>query len=81
LRHGWLDSADRACCEQFSAGRGFPISCDAHPGIGFDPGLLTSSGGPELITMRERAGQLNGTFEFNTAPGPGATIKVVVPFR
>lgn len=50
-------------------------------GIGFDRGRLTSSGGLGLITMRERAGQLNGTFEFNTAPGRGTTIKVVVPFR
>jgi len=50
-------------------------------GVGFDRGLLTSSGGLGLITMRERAGQLNGTFEFNTAPGRGTTIKVVVPFR
>ena len=50
-------------------------------GIGFDRGLLTSSGGLGLITMRERAGQLNGTFEFNTAPGRGTTITVVIPFR
>ena len=31
--------------------------------------------------MRERAGQLNGRFEFNTAPGRGTTITVVIPFR
>jgi signal transduction histidine kinase/ligand-binding sensor domain-containing protein len=50
-------------------------------GVGFDRGLLTSSGGLGLITMRERAGQLNGTFEFTTAPGRGTTITVIVPFR
>jgi signal transduction histidine kinase len=53
----------------------------ADNGVGFDRGLLTSSGGLGLITMRERAGQLNGAFEFNTAPGRGTTIRVVVPFR
>jgi signal transduction histidine kinase/ligand-binding sensor domain-containing protein len=50
-------------------------------GVGFDRGLLTTSGGLGLITMRERAGQLNGSFEFNTAPGRGTTIKIVIPFR
>jgi signal transduction histidine kinase len=34
-----------------------------------------------LIAMRERAGQLNGGFEFDTAPGRGTTIKIAVPFR
>jgi len=34
-----------------------------------------------LIMMRERAGQLNGTFEFTSAPGRGTTIKVAIPFR
>jgi signal transduction histidine kinase len=50
-------------------------------GAGFDRGRLSASGGLGLIMMRERAGQLNGTFEFNTAPGRGTTIKVVIPFR
>jgi len=31
--------------------------------------------------MRERASQLNGTFEFASAPNRGTTIKVVIPFR
>jgi signal transduction histidine kinase len=30
--------------------------------------------------MRERAGQLNGGFEFDSA-GRGTTISVVIPFR
>jgi signal transduction histidine kinase/ligand-binding sensor domain-containing protein len=50
-------------------------------GVGFDRGLLTSSGGLGLITMRERAGQLNGRFEFESTPGRGTTITVVIPFR
>jgi signal transduction histidine kinase len=39
------------------------------------------SGGLGLVMMRERAGQLNGTFDFDTAPGRGTTIHVVIPFR
>jgi signal transduction histidine kinase len=31
--------------------------------------------------MRERAGQLNGTFKVDTAPGLGTTISVTIPFR
>jgi two-component system, NarL family, sensor kinase len=50
-------------------------------GDGFERNLLSASGGLGLIMMRERAGQLNGTFEFQTAPGRGTSIKVVIPFR
>jgi signal transduction histidine kinase/ligand-binding sensor domain-containing protein len=50
-------------------------------GLGFDRGRLTTSGGLGLITMRERAGQLNGRFEFDSTPGRGTAITVVVPFR
>jgi len=50
-------------------------------GVGFDSGRLGTPGGLGLITMRERAGQLNGTFEFESAPGRGTTIRVVIPFR
>jgi signal transduction histidine kinase len=53
----------------------------ADNGLGFERSRLTTSGGLGLITMRERAGQLNGRFEFDTAPGRGTTIKVVIPFR
>jgi signal transduction histidine kinase len=34
-----------------------------------------------LITMRERAGQLRGTFDFESARGRGTTISVTIPFR
>ena len=46
-------------------------------GVGFDRGRLASVGGLGLITMRERASQLNGMFEFESAPGRGTTITVV----
>jgi signal transduction histidine kinase len=50
-------------------------------GAGFDPSALGASGGLGLVVMRERATQLNGTFEFDSAPGRGTTIRVVIPFR
>jgi signal transduction histidine kinase/ligand-binding sensor domain-containing protein len=50
-------------------------------GVGFDANRLGTSGGLGLIMMRERAGQLNGKFEFESAPGRGTTIRVVIPFR
>ena len=50
-------------------------------GGGFDPGSLGTSGGLGLVMMRERATQLNGTFHFESAPGRGTTIRVVIPFR
>jgi len=50
-------------------------------GVGFDRSRLGTTAGLGLITMRERAGQLNGKFEFESAPGRGTTITVVIPFR
>jgi signal transduction histidine kinase len=50
-------------------------------GIGFDRSRLGTSGGLGLIMMRERASQLNGKFEFESAPGRGTTITVAIPFR
>ena len=50
-------------------------------GVGFDRAHLGSSGGLGLITMRERAGQLNGTFGIESASGRGTTIRVTIPFR
>ena len=49
-------------------------------GIGFDPRRVLSSG-LGLIMMRERATQLNGTFEFDTASGRGTTVRMAIPFR
>ena len=52
-------------------------------GPGFEPSWRSAggSGGLGLLMMRERATQLNGTFEFETAPGRGTRIKVTIPFR
>jgi signal transduction histidine kinase/ligand-binding sensor domain-containing protein len=50
-------------------------------GVGFDRNQLASGGGLGLIMMRERTSQLNGEFEFDSAPGRGTTIRVVIPFR
>jgi len=50
-------------------------------GSGFGRSRLAASGGLGLVMMRERAGQLNGTFEFDSAPGRGTTISVAIPFR
>ena len=53
----------------------------ADDGIGIDRTRLASGGGLGLVMMRERANQLNGTFAFESAPGRGTTISVVIPFR
>jgi len=50
-------------------------------GSGFDGSRLEVSAGLGLITMRERATQLHGTFDLDTAPGRGTTITVTIPFR
>ena len=50
-------------------------------GVGFDRSLIDTSRGLGLITMRERASQLNGTFEYDSAPGRGTTIRVTIPLR
>ena len=50
-------------------------------GAGFDASRLGAGGGLGLVMMRERATQLNGTFELESVPGHGTTIKVMIPFR
>ena len=50
-------------------------------GVGLDPSRFASAGGLGLVMMRERATQLNGRFDFESVPGRGMTIRVVVPFR
>jgi signal transduction histidine kinase/ligand-binding sensor domain-containing protein len=53
----------------------------ADNGVGIDQGRLASGGGLGLIMMRERASQLNGRFEVESAHARGTTIRVVIPFR
>ena len=50
-------------------------------GVGCDPHQVGNSGGLGLISMRERVLQLDGTFEFDSEPRRGTTVKVTVPFR
>ena len=50
-------------------------------GVGFNADGSGKAGGLGLINMRERVRQLNGTFEFDSAPGRGTTVKAEVPFR
>lgn len=50
-------------------------------GIGCAPNQIGKSGGLGLINMRERVLQLNGTFEFDSQPGHGATVRASVPLR
>jgi signal transduction histidine kinase len=50
-------------------------------GIGLDRSRLARGGGLGLVMMRERATQLNGTLDVESAPGRGTTIKVTIPFR
>lgn len=46
-------------------------------GLGFDPRVLSGSGG--LLGMRERAALLDGTFEIESAPGRGTTVRAELP--
>ena len=50
-------------------------------GVGFVLGRPGDSGGVGLVNMRERVRYLNGTFELDTQPGRGTTIRAEVPFR
>jgi signal transduction histidine kinase len=50
-------------------------------GKGFDANRIGGLRGLGLINMRERARQLNGTFELDSEPGRGTTVRVTIPFR
>jgi signal transduction histidine kinase len=52
----------------------------ADDGRGFVSGR-GEDGGLGVANMRERARQLGGTFELDSRPGRGTTVRVVVPFR
>ena len=48
-------------------------------GQGFDPERVRDRGGLGLVTMRQRAEGLHGTFEIVSTPGQGTTVRVQVP--
>ncbi len=50
-------------------------------GKGFDPGAPGTSTGAHwgLTSMRERAREINGRFQLNSAPGQGTELELVVP--
>ena len=50
-------------------------------GVGCDPSRIGKSGGLGVINMRERVLQLNGTFEFDSEPGRGTTVRATILFR
>jgi signal transduction histidine kinase len=50
-------------------------------GAGCETSRIGASGGLGLVSMRERARQLNGTFAFDSTPGRGTTVTVTIPFR
>jgi signal transduction histidine kinase len=50
-------------------------------GKGFRSESIGGLRGLGLINMRERARQLNGTFELTSEPGQGTTVRVTIPFR
>jgi PAS domain S-box-containing protein len=50
-------------------------------GVGCDPHQSGKSGGLGVINMRERVLQLQGTFQFDSEPGRGTTVKAEIPFR
>jgi signal transduction histidine kinase len=52
----------------------------ADDGRGCEP-ARAEGGGVGLVNMRERARQLGGTFELNSRPGRGTTVRAAVPFR
>jgi signal transduction histidine kinase/ligand-binding sensor domain-containing protein len=50
-------------------------------GKGFDANRIGGLRGLGLISMRERARQLNGRFVLSSEPGRGTTVQVTIPFR
>jgi len=60
---------------------GFVCLSVSDDGVGCDPSQTGKSGGLGVISMRERVVPLGGTFEFDSEPGRGTTVRVTVPFR
>jgi len=70
------------CLETYDAARKGTVTLTVVPCPGsLSPNQIGKSGGLGLINMRERVHQLDGTFEFDSEPGHGTTVRVTVPFR
>lgn len=50
-------------------------------GVGFDPDAPRPAAGTGLVSMRERAALVGGTFALDAAPGRGTTLRVTAPVR
>lgn len=50
-------------------------------GVGFQQELTSAPGGLGLVSMRERVDNLGGTFEIQTYPGKGTTVRVSLELR
>src|ERR1022692_2418881 len=48
-------------------------------GVGFDPAQPSKDAGLGLVSMRERARLLGGSFSFQSSPGKGTTIAADIP--
>ena len=48
-------------------------------GYGFDPDKILPEGHMGLVGMRERVEILGGSFDLQSAPGQGTTIRVTLP--
>lgn len=58
---------------------GFVVMKIADDGIGFDPSQQTRLNGIGLLSMRERAIMLNGSFEMSSVPNKGTFTTVRIP--
>jgi len=50
-------------------------------GIGFEPSSICASEGIGVLSMKERAGMLGGSFEIKSRPMHGTLITATVPFK
>jgi signal transduction histidine kinase len=72
LRHGSADCIRIQLARRQDGGR--LVVTDE--GKGFDADAVSDSGGYGLVSMRERATGLPGSFEISSAPGQGTTVEV-----
>ena len=72
IRHGGADSV-RIRLTRTQDGRQLVVEDD---GKGFDADVVSGDGGYGLVSMRDRATGLPGSFEIRSAPGQGTTVAV-----